>query len=120
MVSNLKKTIGWTLALTTLLIGGAIYYFITVSLYEPSEDLFDFPIPKKAELVKENEHAVIYDWSSASEENGIPFGYKLVIKANGWERVESSDIDASPHYSKGNHQINVLSLRKQLTLIIEK
>ena len=59
----LKKTIGWALALTMLLIGGAIYYFITVSLYEPSKELYNFPIPKNAELVQESYRGKSYDWS---------------------------------------------------------
>jgi hypothetical protein len=120
MVGYMKKKLGWTLALITLLFGGAIYYFITASFYEPTEDLFDFPTPIKAELVKKNEHSVIYNGSSSSEEYGIPLGYKLAIKANGWKKIDTDDIDASPHYLKGNHQINVLSSTKQLTFIIEK
>lgn len=48
----MKKTIGWTLALVALLISGAAYYFITLSLYEPTEDLYGFPVPKNAKLVK--------------------------------------------------------------------
>lgn len=80
--------VGWTLTLATRLIGRFIYYFIPLSLYEPLKDLFDSPIPKNAELVQESEQGKSYDWSNASKENGIPFGYELVLKANGWKKGE--------------------------------
>ena len=114
-MSTLKKTVGRTLALTTLLMGGAIYYFITVSLYEPSEDLFDFPVPKNAELVQENIYGKSYDWSPTSEENGIPFGYELAIKANGWKKGERDG--ASIYYTKGTNKIDLISSTKHLNIL---
>ncbi|WP_260398848.1 hypothetical protein [Peribacillus simplex] len=35
--------------------GGIIYYFINLSLYETTEGLYEFPVPKNAKLVLENE-----------------------------------------------------------------
>lgn len=111
----MKKTIGWALALTMLLIGGAIYYFITVSLYEPSKELYNFPIPKKAELVQESSRGKSYDWSPASEESGIPFGYELAIKVNGWKKGEREG--ASVYYTKGTKKIDLTSSTEQLKIL---
>ncbi|MBT2605030.1 hypothetical protein J7E55_18720 [Bacillus sp. ISL-53] len=111
----MKKMVGWTLTLATLLIGGVIYYFITLSLYEPSKDAFDFPVPKNAELVQENVKGKSYDWSKASEENGIPFGYELVLKSNGWKKGEREG--ASVFYTKGNHKIDLISTTKHLDIL---
>ncbi|MBS2970810.1 hypothetical protein J9317_18885 [Metabacillus sp. KIGAM252] len=111
----MKKITGWILALAALLVGGALYYFITLSLYEPSEDLYSFPVPKNAEVVQKNEHGNSYDWSKTSEENGIPFGYELVLKANGWKKGEREG--ASVYYTKGNHKIDLISTTKHLGII---
>lgn len=107
-----KKMVGWTLALATLLLGGVIYYYISLSLYTPSGDLFDFPVPKSAKLIEENEIGISYDWYAASEENGIPFGYELALKANGWKKGEREG--ASVIYIKGNHKIDLTSQYKYL------
>ncbi|WP_053073054.1 hypothetical protein [Rossellomorea marisflavi] len=89
----MKKKIGWILATATALIAAApLYYFITLSLYEPSEDLYHFPVPTHAKLVGDNEHGHQYDWSRASEENGIPYGYEMVLKANGWEKEKGKGL----------------------------
>jgi hypothetical protein len=114
-VHILKKTIRWTLALTMLLIGVAIYYFIRVSQYEPSKELYNFPIPKNAELVQENSRGKSYDWSPASEESGIPFGYELAIKVNGWKKGERDG--ASVYYTKGTKKIDLISSTKHLNIL---
>lgn len=54
--------------------------------YEITEDLYGFPIPIKAELVQESERVKSYNWSRASEENGIPLDYEIVLKLNGWKK----------------------------------
>ena len=114
-VQNLKKTIGWTLALSMLLIGGVIYCFIIISLYEPSKELYNFPIPKNAELVQESSRGKSYDWSSASEESGIPFGYEMAIKVNGWKKGERDG--ASVYYTKGTKKIDLISSTKHLNIL---
>lgn len=43
----------------------------------------------------------------ASFENGIPFSYKLVIKQNGWKKVEQEGGNTA--YIKGYYKINLLS-----------
>lgn len=32
-----------------------------------------------------NEQGNRYEWSRASEEDGIPYGYAMALKANGWK-----------------------------------
>lgn len=111
----MKKKIGWTLALAALLISGSAYYFITLSLYEPTEDLYGFPVPKNAELVEESSAGKNYEWSRASEENGIPYEYEFALKKNGWEKGEREG--ASVYYTKGDHKINLISTTKQLDIL---
>ncbi len=98
-----------------LLIGAAIFYFVTFFAYIPSDKFFGFPVPKNAKLVKGKERTAIYDWSKASEENGIPSGYKLVIKSKGWKEREREG--ASTYYEKGNQRIDLISQTDELTLI---
>ncbi|MFJ5713257.1 hypothetical protein [Neobacillus sp. NPDC093127] len=113
---KIKKKVGWIIAIMVLLIGVGIgYYFTALSLYEPSEDLYGFPIPKKAELVQESNKSKSYDWSRASEVNGIPFDYEIALKANGWKKGEREG--ASVLYTKGNHTIDLLSSTKWLDII---
>jgi hypothetical protein len=112
----MKKRFGWILSTATVVIVPApLYYFITLALYEPSEDLHHFPVPKHAKLVGENEHGHQYDWSRASEENGIPYGYEMVLKANGWEKGEREG--ASVYYTKGDHTIDLISTSKHLDIL---
>ncbi|QED50000.1 hypothetical protein FSZ17_04630 [Cytobacillus dafuensis] len=112
----MKKIIGWITALMTLVIGISIgYYFIALSLYEPSDELYGFPIPKKAEFVQESDKSKSYDWSRTSEENGIPFDYEIALKVNDWKKGEREG--ASVLYKKGNHTIDLISTTKRLDII---
>lgn len=111
----MNKKIFLPLVLTVLLVGGLIYNFLTVSQYEPSQELYEFPIPKNAELIQKSSYGISYDWSLASEENGIPFGYKWAIKANGWEKGERDG--ASVYYTKGNRKIDLISSTKHLDIL---
>jgi len=110
-----KKKKGWKIALATPLVGGVIYYFILLFLYLPSEDFYNFPVPRNAELIKENEKAKSYYWSAAIEEYGIPFGYELVIKINGWKKGEREG--ALVLYTKGNKIIDLILTREHLDIL---
>ena len=107
-----------TTVLAILLMGAAIFYFVAFFAYIPSNKFFSFPVPKNAKLVKGKERVNIYDWSKASEENGIPSGYKLVIKSKGWK--ERNREGASTYYEKGNKIIDLISQTDKLTLIKDK
>ncbi|MGK7377588.1 hypothetical protein ACSFXN_07075 [Planococcus sp. 1R117A] len=106
-----KKTIP---LIALLLLTSGIFYYTTFFSYQPSEELSSFPIPKKAELIEVNRHASVYSWASASEENGIPYGYQVVLKFNGWE--EQAREGASVIYSKEDTQIDVISQTELLTV----
>jgi hypothetical protein len=77
--------------------------------------LYNFPIPKNAELVQENSQGKSYDWSPASEESGIPFGYELAIKVNGWKKGERDG--ASVYYTKGTKKLDLISSTKHLNIL---
>lgn len=110
----MKKNV--TITVTGIVLVGAIlFYFITFFAYTPSDKFSGFPVPKSAKLVKEKESVNIYDWPKASEENGIPSGYKLVIKSKGWK--ETNREGASTYYTKGKEKIDLISQTNELTLI---
>ncbi len=113
----MKKNV--TITLTGIvLIGAVIFYFVTFFAYIPSDKFSGFPVPKNAQLVKGSERVDMYDWSKASEENGIPSGYKLVIKSKGWKEKDREG--ASTYYEKGNKKVDLISQTNELTLIKDK
>ena len=112
----MKKKLKITLVILLLLLSVGIgsYYFI-LSQYEPSESLYQFLIPKNAELLIKRNDAVTYYWSRASEENGIPFDYELVLKKNGWSKGEREG--ASVFYTKDDKMIDLISTTERLDII---
>lgn len=110
----MKQAWGWVFGI--VLFSGVFFYFTTFFAYEASSaTLSGFPIPKKAKLIEENEAAELYEWDRASEENGIPFGYEVVLKVQGWEK--GSRQGASVRYTKDREQIDVISATNRLILI---
>ncbi|WP_298831037.1 hypothetical protein [uncultured Planococcus sp.] len=97
-----------------LLFAGGTFYYNTFFSYETSEDYADFPIPKKAALIEKNQDSRSYTWKKASEENGIPLSYEIVLKLSGWEKQEREG--ASVSYRKGDKHIDVISQAQLLTL----
>ena len=110
-------TIKYFILLLSFLFVAILYYWISVSSYQTSEDLNNFPYPKDAELVYQTDKVYGYDWGKASFENGIPLGYKLVIKQNGWKKVGQEGGNTT--YIKGNYKINLLSHRDYIEIIID-
>ncbi|MED3575172.1 hypothetical protein [Cytobacillus praedii] len=109
-----KKSIKYFILLFIFLFVGILYYCISVSSYQTSEDLNNFPYPKNAYLVFKNRNVYGYDWGKASAENGIPIFYKLVIKQNGWKKVEQEGGNTT--YIKGSYKINLLSDRDYIEI----
>ncbi|WP_042142123.1 hypothetical protein [Paucisalibacillus sp. EB02] len=108
----MKKIIIWSMLLICPLLGIGMINFL---LYEKDAELDNFPIPNNAELMNQNEFGNNYSWSKASEENGIPFGYEIVLWVSGWKKGEREG--ASVYYSKGNHTIDLISTREHLTIL---
>ena len=113
---SLGKGRSCALTLAAFLIGGAIiYYSISISLYTATKDLNEFPAPKNAELVQLNEQGNRFEWSRASEENGIPYGYAIALNTNSWKKGKSEG--ASILYMKGNNKIDLITTTKQLEIL---
>ena len=96
--------------LTIILI--CIIFFSPNFIYKTSDKFFGFPIPIKAKLMKEVNQTKGYRWWRASEENGIPADYKIMIKLNGWEKGEQEG--ACTVYTKENHTVELCSFNKEL------
>lgn len=64
-----------------------IYYVTLDHRFEAVDDLYRFPVPKKAELVRETDRLKDYYWD-ASTGDGIPFAYRLMIRKSGWRAVD--------------------------------
>ena len=111
----MKKKVKWIIV---TFIG--IIFISSNYIYEKSEDLYGFLIPIKAELVQENElvkgyKMKGYNWARASEENGIPLDYEIILKINGWEKGER--LGACVIYKKRNHTIDLCSFHKVLDVM---
>ncbi|MGA5692806.1 hypothetical protein [Cytobacillus pseudoceanisediminis] len=109
----MKKKSVLALAFTFLIIG-CVYYYLIYSPYEQAGEFSGFPVPINAEKIRETEGSIIYKWSRASEENGIPAGYRRAIKVNGWEEVGREG--ALVFYTNGKQKIDLLSTTKQLSI----
>ncbi|WP_413366786.1 hypothetical protein [Lysinibacillus sp. 3P01SB] len=83
-----KKWIIISALALVLIIVGVTYYTSLSTGYESLEDMNGFPIPKSAELEKEEDNAKHYEWDGASAANGISKGYQLVITNRGWEETD--------------------------------
>ncbi|MCM3745385.1 hypothetical protein M3193_14760 [Sporosarcina luteola] len=102
--------------ISTIVIGG-ILFFATYLAYEENNKFFNFPIPKNAELLNDKDDVAVYNWSKASEEDGIPLMYEIIIKSKGWSKAGREG--ASTFYEKEGHRIDLISQTDQLTLIAE-
>ncbi|WP_158587537.1 hypothetical protein [Neobacillus notoginsengisoli] len=88
-----------------------LYSFIFLP-YENPEKFEGFPVPRFAKVATEKNMVTTYDWSHASEENGLPFTYLLRIKLAGWKAVTREG--AMTVYSKNGREIEVTSLTDYL------
>lgn len=112
----MKKKKKWPAISVIVLLGaGLVFYLLTFLLYEPSEDFYEFPVPKNAGLLHKDEITERYEWVFASEENGIPFIYEWVLSINGWKEKMSEG--ASTLYTNGSHTIDLISTTRMLEII---
>ena len=105
----------FSIAIIFIILIGGILFFTTYFAYEENDKFFNFPIPQNAELLSDKEDVAIYNWSKATEENGIPFVYEIIIKSKGWSNVGREG--AATNYEKDGHRIVLISQTDQLTLI---
>ncbi|APH07029.1 hypothetical protein A9C19_09035 [Bacillus weihaiensis] len=75
-----------------------------------------FPIPIGATLTHEDSSMKVesYEWWAASEENGLPFNYLIMIRLYGWTPTEV--VGSMTVYEKGDHQVAVISQEDYLGL----
>jgi hypothetical protein len=107
-----KKTL---ISFIVFILLGSTYYFIAKSKYELSDEYEQFPIPKNAKLIKEeNDYSSEYEWSKASDVNGIPLSYRIIITTNGWEGVLREG--SLTTYEKEGIQINLSIYRDAIVI----
>ncbi|PGK51955.1 hypothetical protein CN918_29635 [Priestia megaterium] len=97
---------------------GFSYSLYNAKAYVSDSPIYHFPVPKNAVVIKKGKDFVTYKWSRASEENGIPYGYRTALKKKGW--LEGEREGASVGYSKGKHEVELISTTKQLDIVKTK
>ncbi|MRH43552.1 hypothetical protein GH741_12765 [Aquibacillus halophilus] len=78
-----KKGVIALLGIIIVIIAG--YFIVTYISFVQVQKFGGFPIPKDAEVTKEEENIIVYNWSKASEENGIPKRYQIELEKEGWD-----------------------------------
>ncbi len=75
-----------------------------------------FPIPPTAKISKISSLKLLetYQWEPASEENGLPLRYKLMIRLSGWKEIDR--MGALTTYKKGNLTVDVVSYNNRIEL----
>lgn len=101
------KKWGRLMVVTLFVVAGILYYYFANSQYELAEDMYEFPVPKGAQLIQaeETDNRKSYDWSAASGDNGIPLSYKLMLKKNGWDQGQIDGTNVV--YTKDQKQITL-------------
>ncbi|MBO1913541.1 hypothetical protein [Sporosarcina sp. 6E9] len=59
------------------------YFIVTNISFVLVQEIGGFPIPKDAEVIKEEENVIAYNWSKASEEKSIPKRYQKELEKGG-------------------------------------
>jgi hypothetical protein len=109
-----KKKLGKLIIFPGLLIS---ITFIFLFSFRESQEFKGFPVPKTAELTEKKSKLEKYKWDSASEENGLPLRYQLIIKLWGWDKREQ--MGALSIYEKNGEEVGVISLTDYLSLSTE-
>jgi hypothetical protein len=106
-----KNRLGKLFVKIVLILGIPIIFLFS---YRESEEFKGFPVPKTAELTENKSKLEKYNWGSASEENGLPLRYQLMIKLWGWEKKEQEG--AYSIYVKDGEEVGVTSLTDYFSL----
>lgn len=77
-----------------------------------------FPIPMFAKQIggDEQEGWEQYEWWLASEENGLPSHYRVVITLWGWEEIEEEQMGARKVFEKDGQKVFVISVTDELVI----
>lgn len=78
-----KKALITLLGIIIVIMAG--YFVLTYISFVQVKEFGGFPIPKDAKVIKEEGNFISYNWSKASEENGIPKKYQKELKKEGWD-----------------------------------
>lgn len=107
-----------------LIIGGSlcllVYLFVFVIIYKEAATVEGFPVSRFAELknIPKVDKYEQYQWKSASEENGLPALYLLMIKLKGWRELER--MGSVTVFEKDGRRVEVNSQTNYLSIIPNK
>ncbi len=101
-----KKLLIALLGIITIIIVG--YFVIANISFVQLQGYGGFPIPKDAEVIKEEDNVIEYNWSKASEEQGLPKRYQKELNKEGWE-VEWREGSATMYEKNGKKVVLICS-----------
>jgi hypothetical protein len=111
-----KRALITLLGIIIVIIAG--YFVVTNISFVQIQEFDGFPIPKDAEVIKEEESFIEYNWSKASEENGIPKRYQKELKKEGWEIVWREG--SATIYRKGDIRVVLISSTDYLSISLSE
>ncbi len=73
-----------------------------------------FPVPGQAKISKVSSKNGFesYTWQPATEENGLPLRYKLMIRLSGWKKADR--MGAMTTYEKDGRTVDIISQKNYL------
>ncbi|MFD2211981.1 hypothetical protein ACFSMW_19930 [Virgibacillus halophilus] len=110
-----KKAI-WLVS-AIVVVCGLFFYHQTYFSYKTLNELHHFPVPRYAKLVDKSNIAYGFNWPQAKEEDGIPYGYKFILKRNGW--VQTLREGSLTEYQKGDHRISLICTNQYLKILLQ-
>ena len=111
----MKKIVAIVAIVLVAIVG--ISYFVLVSQYEKEKVLYDFLVPKGAEMqYQEENHSdditfnhMGFEWSKATDYSSFPLGYKIALLLNGWKETSTQNLDEISvfYFTKDNAEITI-------------
>lgn len=76
-----------------------------------------FPVPATAKMLQVSNvnQSESYTWKPASEENGLPMRYQLIILFSGWKKTDQ--MGALTTYEKNGVTVDVISQTQSLAIL---
>lgn len=94
----------------SLILFGIIFLLVACNnkiIYENSVLDTEFPVPKKARIIEEQDDYVQYKWKNANELESIHHDYLQKIKEYGWQEVKEEQMGALRVFTKGGKVIHL-------------